>query len=68
MENHLVAQRYATIGEKALQNATENATIRSWVSTAGVMVSPTTYAVKPVCIKRIAKDFATSPDRPAPIT
>lgn len=28
MENHLVAQRYATIGEKALQNATENATIR----------------------------------------
>ncbi|KAF5035882.1 hypothetical protein DSECCO2_580940 [anaerobic digester metagenome] len=34
---------------------------------AGVTVSPTTNAESPRCIKRMANDFATRPERPAPM-
>ena len=33
---------------------------------AGVVVSPTTNACLPNCVRRIANDFSARPDRPAP--
>ena len=46
----------------------EKITITSSLPNEGVIVSPTTYDWSPRCIRRMAKAFATSPERPAPIT
>ena len=46
----------------------EKMTMTSPLFSAGVIVSPTTYAWSPRCMSRMANAFATRPERPAPMT